>query len=68
MKDYTVIWEDRWRTGSHHHCIAKRALIRCSDIKVLMESDYGQCARYIFEGFHASIGEDLADTEVVELT
>lgn len=67
MKNYTVIWEDRWQSGSHHHCLTKKTWVRCDDIKKLMESDYGQCARFIFEGFHLTLGENLRTDEIVEI-
>jgi len=68
MKQYTVIWEDRWQSGSHHHCLAKRTWIECNDIQEIMESPYGERARYIFEGFQNTLGEKFDPSLVVKAT
>lgn len=65
-KQYTVIWEDRWQSGSHHHCLTKRTFIECDDIKdFLINSELGHRARFIFEGFQLTIGEEF-DKNLVE--
>ena len=53
MQKYTVIWEDRWQSGSHHHCLTKDVMEK-----------YGEYARYIFEGHQLSIGESLRSEEI----
>jgi hypothetical protein len=68
MKQYTVIWEDRWVSGSHHHCATKKTWIECNNIEEIMLSSYGECARYIFEGFQCSIGETVDHKLVVKTT
>ena len=67
MKHYTVIWEKRWQSGSHHHCMTKRTWVRCDDIKKLMESDYGQCAVFIFEGCQLTLGETFRLEDVIKI-
>jgi hypothetical protein len=69
MKQFTVIWEERWMSGSHHFCMTKKTWIECNNIQEIMESAYGPRARYIFEGFQCTIGETVDLSEVVrELT
>jgi len=65
MKQYTVIWEDRWISGSHHHCLTKKTWIECSNIEEIVESFYGDVAVYIFEGFQCTIGEEFDPSRVV---
>jgi hypothetical protein len=63
MQKYTVIWEDRWQSGSHHHCLTKRTWVEANSIEDVMEK-YGEYARYIFEGHQLSIGESLGSEEI----
>lgn len=65
MKKYTVIWEDRWVSGSLHHCLTKRTWVEADNIHDVMVK-YGEYARYIFEGHHCSIGE-VFDQEKVDV-
>ena len=67
MKEFTVIWEHRWCVGSHWQCLTKKTWVRAKDIHTIMNSDYGQVAIYIFEGFQFTIGETLREEEIVEL-
>lgn len=67
MKEFTVIWEKRWRDGSHAHSMTKKTLVRAPEIESVMKSMYGDCAVYIFEGFQFTIGESFHEEEVVEL-
>ena len=60
---YTVIWEDRWQRGSHHHCITKKTWVEADDIHSLMR-EYGEYARFIFEGHQLSIGEELEEDKI----
>lgn len=63
MQKYTVIWEDRWMRGSHHHCITKRTWVEAENIHDVMV-EYGEYARFIFEGHQLSIGEELRPEEI----
>lgn len=65
MLKYTVIWEDRWQTGSHWHCLARKSWVECESIDALMEV-YGKQARYIFEGHILTLGEEF-DPERVDI-
>lgn len=60
---YTVIWEDRWRTGSLHHCMAKKSFVEADSIEDVMK-EYGEHARWIFEGHLLSIGEEFDQSMV----
>lgn len=63
MKDYTIIWEDRWQSGSHWHCLTKKTFIRCDDLKKVWEKYPGTV--YMFEGHIPTLGEEVI--KVVEL-
>jgi hypothetical protein len=67
MQKYTIIWEDRWQSGSHHHCITKKTWVECNSIEDLMR-EYSDYARFIFEGHILTLGEEfdqiLVDTIV----
>jgi hypothetical protein len=67
MQKYTVIWEDRWQSGSHHHCQVKRSWVEAPDIHSVM-NQYGGYARFIFEGHQLSIGEELRPDEIDFIT
>lgn len=64
MKEYTIIWEDRWCSGSHHHCLTKKTFVRAASIHSVMQSDFGQVARFIFEGFVLTLGEVFSEENV----
>lgn len=65
-KPFTIIWEDRWRTGSHWNCLIKKTWVIATDIHSVM-SEYGEYARFIFEGFQCTIGEHLNEETIEEL-
>jgi flagellar biosynthesis/type III secretory pathway ATPase len=65
MKYFTCIWEDRWYSGSHHHCLAKKTIIQAKDIHAVMLSPIGERCRYVFEGIVLSIGENFDESTVV---
>jgi hypothetical protein len=62
---YTVIWEDRWQSGSHHHCITKKTWVEANSIEDLMK-EYGDYARFIFEGHILTLGEEF-NQELVDV-
>lgn len=61
MKEFTIIWEDRWQSGSHWHCLVKKSFVRAPSIHHVMKSKFGPVARYIFEGFVCTIGETVLE-------
>lgn len=65
MNKYTIIWEDRWQTGSHWHSITKRTWVESKTIHDVMQSEYGKNARFIFEGHLCSLGEKFRMDDVV---
>jgi hypothetical protein len=65
MNKYTVIWEDRWQSGSHHHCITKKTWIEADSIEKLMKA-YGEYSRFIFEGHAVTLGEEF-NQELVDV-
>jgi len=68
MKKYTVIWEDRWQSGSHWHCITKKEWVEAESIHDVMRSKYGEYARFIFEGHLCSLGEEFRMNDVICLS
>jgi len=64
MKEFTVIWEKRWQSGSHWHSLTKKTFVRAESIHELMLSDFGVAARFIFEGFILSLGEKFREEDV----
>ena len=62
---YTIIWEDRWQSGSHHHSITKKTWVEANSIQDLMR-EYGDYARFIFEGHIPTLGEDF-NQELVDV-
>lgn len=67
MKEFTIIWEDRWQTGSHWHCLAKKTFVRAVNIDSVMKSDLGTVARFIFDGFVLTLGEVFSEENVETL-
>jgi len=67
MKNYTIIWEDRWMSGSHMHCLTKKTFVRCSDPSRILNSTYGKSTIYIFEGHITTIGEEVSEKNIVNL-
>jgi hypothetical protein len=65
MNKYTVIWEDRWQSGSHHHCITMRTWVEADSIEKLMK-EYGEFSRFIFEGHVVTLGEEF-DQDLVDV-
>jgi hypothetical protein len=65
MNKYTVIWEDRWQSGSHHHCSTKKTWVEADSIEKLMKA-YGDYARFIFEGHVLTLGEEF-DQDLVDV-
>lgn len=53
---YTIIYEERWQSGSHWHSLTKCARFDNLSIKRIMESDYGQKAVFVFEGWPLMVG------------
>lgn len=66
MKEYTVIWEDRWQQGTHWHCMTHKLFVACFDISEVMKSELGNKIIYIFEGFQLTLGE-VFDASRVEM-
>jgi hypothetical protein len=64
MKEFTIIWEDRWQSGSHWHCLTKKSFVRAESIHHVMKSDFGAVARFIFEGFVCTLGETFSEKDV----
>jgi hypothetical protein len=64
MKEFTVIWEKRWQSGSHWHCLTKKTFVRVKSIHQLMLSDFGQVSLFIFEGFVCTLGETFREEDV----
>lgn len=65
MNKYTVIWEDRWQSGSHHHCITRKIWVEANSVEHLM-GKYGDYARFIFEGHILTLGEEF-NQELVDV-
>ena len=65
MNYFTCIWEDRWESGSHHHCLTKKTIIQAKDIHAVMLSPIGERCCYVFEGIVLSIGENLDESSVL---
>lgn len=65
MQQYTIIWEDRWQSGSHWHSMTKKTWVRVQSIHDLMRSKYGNTIRFIFSDFITTEGEKF-DPEKVE--
>ena len=63
MQKYTIIWEDRWVTGSHHHCTTKKSWVEAESVEALMR-EYGDYVRYIFEGHLLTLGEEFDQSRV----
>lgn len=64
MKEFTIIWEKRWPSGSHWHCLVKKTFVRVESIDKLMLSDFGQVAQFIFDGFVCTLGETFREEDV----
>ena len=65
MKYFTCIWEDRWYSGSHHHCLTKKTIVQAKDIHAVMLSSIGERCRFVFEGIVLSIGENFDESSVL---
>jgi len=62
---YTVIWEDRWKTGSHWQYFTKKTFVIVDDIKKIFDKYPGTV--YIFEGHIPTLGEDLETSKIVTI-
>ena len=67
MKEYTLIWEDNWMSGSHMNHIIHKTFIRTEDVKHIVESQYGERALYIFRGFVTTLGEEVDEEDVITI-
>jgi hypothetical protein len=59
MVQYTLIWEERWQSGSHSHCLTKKSWVQADSIHDIMKSEYGPRTVFIFEGFVTTLGEEF---------
>ncbi len=64
---YTVVWESRWQSGSHWHCLAKVTRFIDTPIEKIMSSEYGKNAVYIFEGHSLMIGTNELEMVPIKL-
>ena len=64
---FTVIYEERWQSGSHWHCLTKVARFIDTPIEKIMKSPYGEKARFIFEGHPLMVGMTEIELEEIKL-
>ena len=67
MNNYTIIWEDRWMSGSHMHCLTKKTFVRCINLSYIMNSKYGPASIFIFEGHITTLGEQVSEEDIIDL-
>ncbi len=67
MNYYTAIWEKRWQSGSHHHCLTKKTIFKAESPHQIMNSEYGDSIVYLFEGVVLTLGETFKEEDVKEL-
>ena len=67
MKNYTIIWEHRWMSGSHMHWLTKKTFVRCLDPSYILNSNYGPSSIYIFEGHITTLGEEVSEENIINL-
>lgn len=68
MNKYTVIYTERWQTGSHWHALTKAKRIETKNNKEIMKVAIEQCGtediQYIFNGHPTFVGEEVVDNGV----